>query len=56
VKPDTDNIRSLNLAGVKLTTVQVTKLPLQYKIFNIGMIFAKPRLTEDLYKVQKEEI
>jgi hypothetical protein len=27
-KPDTENIRGLNLAVVKLTTVQVTKLPL----------------------------
>jgi hypothetical protein len=28
VKPDTDNITGLNLVVVKLTTVQVTKLPL----------------------------
>jgi hypothetical protein len=28
VKPDVENIRGLNLAVVKLTTVQVTKLPL----------------------------
>jgi hypothetical protein len=27
-KPDTENIRGLNLAAVKLTTVQVNKLPL----------------------------
>jgi hypothetical protein len=27
-KLDTENIRSLNLAVVKLTTIQVTKLPL----------------------------
>jgi hypothetical protein len=27
-KPDIENIWSLNLAAVKLTTVQVTKLPL----------------------------
>jgi hypothetical protein len=27
-KPDTENIRGSNLAAVKLTTVQVTKLPL----------------------------
>jgi hypothetical protein len=27
-KPDIENIRSLNLSVVKLTTVQVTKLPL----------------------------
>jgi hypothetical protein len=28
VKPDVENIRGLNLAVVKLTTVQLTKLPL----------------------------
>jgi hypothetical protein len=28
VKPDTENIRGLNLAVVKLTTAQLTKLPL----------------------------
>jgi hypothetical protein len=28
VKPDTGNIRGLNLAAVKYTTVQVTRLPL----------------------------
>jgi hypothetical protein len=28
VKPDTENIRGLNFAVVKLTTVQVTRLPL----------------------------
>lgn len=27
-KPDIENIRGLNLAAVKLITVQVTKLPL----------------------------
>jgi hypothetical protein len=27
-KPDTENIRGSNLAVVKLTTVQMTKLPL----------------------------
>jgi hypothetical protein len=27
-KPDTEIIRDLNLAAVRLTTVQVTKLPL----------------------------
>jgi hypothetical protein len=57
VKPDTENIRGLNLVMVKLTIVQVTKLPLQHKIHKIGMIcFAKPLLkTEDLYIMQKEE-
>jgi hypothetical protein len=28
IKPDTENIRGLNTAGVNLTTVEVTKLPL----------------------------
>jgi hypothetical protein len=28
LKPDIENIRGLNLAVVKLTTVQLTKLPL----------------------------
>jgi hypothetical protein len=27
-KPDIENLRGLNLAAVKLTTVQMTKLPL----------------------------
>jgi hypothetical protein len=53
--PDVQYIRGLNLAAVKLTTVQVAKLPLQHKISKIGMIcFAKPGLTEDLYILQKE--
>jgi hypothetical protein len=56
VKPDVENARGLNLAVVNLTTVQVTKLPLQHKIRKIGMIcFAKPVLTENLCVVQKEE-
>jgi hypothetical protein len=51
VKPDIENIRGLNLAVVKLTTVQVTRQPLQHKICKIGMICrAKPVLTEDLCK------
>jgi hypothetical protein len=46
-----------HLAAVKLTTVQVNKLPLLHKIRNIGMIcFVKPVLTEDLCVVQKEDI
>jgi hypothetical protein len=50
------NIRDLNLAMVKLTTAQVTKLPLQHKIHKIDMIcFAKRELAEDLYIKQKEE-
>jgi hypothetical protein len=54
-KPDIESIRGLNLAVVKLTTVQVTKLPLQHKIRKIGMIcYAKPGLTEDSYVVLKE--
>jgi hypothetical protein len=37
-------------------TIQVTKLPLQYKIRKIGMICsAKPVLTADLCLVQKQE-
>jgi hypothetical protein len=52
-----ENIRGLNLPVVKPTTVQGTKLPLQHKIRNIGMICSvKPVLTEDLCTVQKEEI
>jgi hypothetical protein len=44
------------LAVVKLTTVQVTKLPLYSKISEKGMICsAKPVLTEDLCAVQKKE-
>jgi hypothetical protein len=55
-KPDIGNIRGLNLAVVKLTTVQVTKLPLWHKIRKIDMIcLAKHVLTEDLYIVHKEE-
>jgi hypothetical protein len=56
VKPDIENIRGLNLAVVKLTTVQVTRQPLPHKIYKIGMICsAKPVLTENLCVVQKEE-
>jgi hypothetical protein len=55
-KPDTENVRGLNLAVVKLTTVQVTKLPLLHKVRKICMIcFPKPLFTEDLYVVQNEE-
>jgi hypothetical protein len=44
------------LAVVKLTTFQVTKLPLYHEVSNIGIICpAKPVLTEDLCVVQKEE-
>jgi hypothetical protein len=49
------NIRDFNLAVVKLTTVQMTRQPLQHKICRMGMICpAKPVLTEDLCIVQKE--
>jgi hypothetical protein len=52
-KPDIENEIGLNLALVKLTTVQVTKLPLYYKIRKIGMIgFAKPVLTETCDRVE----
>jgi hypothetical protein len=55
-KPDTENIRGLNLGAAKLTTVQVTKLLLYHKISKTDKIcFAKPGLTEDLYVVPKEE-
>jgi hypothetical protein len=41
---------------VKLTTVQVTRQPLQHKICKIGMICSTtPLLTEDLCVVQKQE-
>jgi hypothetical protein len=56
VKPDIQNIRGLKLEVVKLTTVQVTRQPLQHKICKIGMICsAKPVLTVDLRVVQKQE-
>jgi hypothetical protein len=56
VKTDIENIRGLNLAVVKLTTVQETKLPLYHKIRKIGILCSlKPVLTEDLCIVQKEE-
>jgi hypothetical protein len=51
-----ENIRGLYLAVVKLTTVQVTILPLQHKIRKICMICSAKRvLTEDLYIVKKQE-
>jgi hypothetical protein len=56
MKPDIENIRGLNLAMVKIKTVQVNKLPLWHKIHKIGMICSvKPVLIEDLCVVQKEE-
>jgi hypothetical protein len=56
MKPDTENIRGLNLVVVKLTTVQRTKLLLWHKISKLGMICSvKPVLTGDLCIVQKEE-
>jgi hypothetical protein len=53
VETDIENIRGLNLAAVKLTTVQLTKLPLWHKIDMI--YFAKSGLTKDLCIVQKKE-
>jgi hypothetical protein len=54
--PDTENTRGLNLAVVKLTTVQVSRRPLQHKICKRDMICStKPVLTEDLCVVQKQE-
>jgi hypothetical protein len=56
VKPDIENVRGLNLAVVKLTAVQVTKLPLQHKIRKIGKICsADPVLIDDFYIAQQEE-
>jgi hypothetical protein len=43
-KSGAENVRGLNLAAVKLTTVQVTKLLLLHYTYKIG-------LTEDLYFV-----
>jgi hypothetical protein len=57
VKPDIENIRGLNLAVVKLPTVQVTRQPLQHKICKTGIICsAKPVPREDLFIVQKQEL
>jgi hypothetical protein len=48
--------KSINLAAVKITTVQVTMLPLYHKILKIFMICSvKPVLTRDFCVVQKEE-
>jgi hypothetical protein len=48
-KPNIENIRGLNLAVDKRTTVQVTKVPLWHKMRKICMIcFAKPGLTRRL--------
>jgi hypothetical protein len=56
VKPYIENIRGLNLAVVKLTTVQVIRQPFQHKIYKIGVICpTKPVLTEDLCVVQKQK-
>jgi hypothetical protein len=56
VKPHIENTRGLNWVVVKLTTIQVTKLPLYHKIHKIGMICSgKPVLIQDLYVVQKED-
>jgi hypothetical protein len=55
-KPDTECIRSLNLAMAKHTTVQVTKLPLYHEIRKISMsCSAEPVLTDDLCIVQEEK-
>jgi hypothetical protein len=49
VKPDRENIRGLNLAAVKLTTIQVTKLLFYRNINKICMICsAEPGLTRGL--------
>jgi hypothetical protein len=58
-KPDTENLRGLNLVAVKLMTIHVSKLPLWHKIRKIGEIcFAKPLLTvltEDLCTMVQNE-
>jgi hypothetical protein len=55
-KPNVENIRALNVAVVKLTAVQVTKMPLCHKISKIDKVcFAKHELTEDFCVVRKEE-
>jgi hypothetical protein len=52
-----ENIRDLNLAVVKLTTVQMIRQPFQHKICKMDMICpAKPVLTEDLCIFQKKKI
>jgi hypothetical protein len=49
-----ENIRGLNLAVVKRTTVQVTNVPLWHNMRKICMIcFAKHGLTEDFCIVRK---
>jgi hypothetical protein len=55
--PDTENRRGLNLEAFKLTTVLVTKLPLQRKISKVDSIYqlCKAWTDSDLYIVQKEE-
>jgi hypothetical protein len=35
-KPNTGNVRGLNLAAFKHTTVQMTRLPLQRKLLKLG--------------------
>jgi ribosomal 50S subunit-associated protein YjgA (DUF615 family) len=37
-KQDTENVRGLNMAAVKLTTVQVTKLPLCHKLEDLYIL------------------
>jgi hypothetical protein len=56
LRPAKLDIKVLNSAVVKLTTVQVTKLPLYNMIRKVGMIyFARPVLTEDFCIVQRKE-
>jgi hypothetical protein len=50
-------MRGLNLAAVKLMSVQATKLPLWHEISEINMTcFAKPGLKEDLYILHKKKV
>jgi hypothetical protein len=56
-KPETENIGGLNLAVVKLMTVQVTKLPLWHKTRKIGTIcFGKPVLIRGLVYCAKARL
>jgi hypothetical protein len=52
-KPDTENIRGLNLAAARLTVLEMTKLPFS-KIDTV--FFANHGLIEGLDMVQDEEV
>jgi hypothetical protein len=55
VKPVNINVRSLNLAAVRLTSVQVTNLPVYHKIRKKNVnCFTRPGQTVHAYVVRKE--